>query len=582
MDGMNEKLADLLLRWEEAWEHGDDIPASQLCEDHSELLEELQAKISDLKKMAWMTKDGGEQDSDKTDELISKTLAGRYRIESLIASGGFGRVYKSFDPELQRHVAVKVPHRIESNGDVNGLIEEARRVAKLRHPCIVAVHDVGMDDGICFIVSDLIDGKSLADLMAEDRPCVKDCVLLVAGISDTLQAAHDEGFIHRDIKPANILIDGTGNALLTDFGIATTDEDLATGKNVTAGTLPYMSPEQVAGETQLVDSRTDIYSLGIVLYELLTGHSPYHARTPGALREQILFRTPQPILNLNSSVTAAIDVVCMKCLSKHPADRFLSASALATALRNSLNVKDENSSWKWLVTGALVVALVTGAFVLGKHYGQPETGVVAETTNKAFVFDGNNRIVTPLERFAPVTLEAWVRPDRFEYRCHFVIGSDIPGVYGIGIGICPTMLSAEWIPADQGIKAFLESKQGVPIRTWSHIAAVFGTDETRLYFNGKHIHSGPATKNVGGTNFVIGNVGDSNHLDFYLGQIRTVRISEGERYNEDFTPEEQFIADNFESPVKALLIYDGTRTDGDQVLDVSGNENHGVWQRFDP
>jgi len=579
MNKIPEKLADLLLRWEEAWEHGEDIPASLLCEDHPELLKDLQVKIDDLKKMAWMTKNGEDQTAEEPDDLISKTLGDRYRIESLIASGGFGRVYKAYDPELERHVAVKVPnrHQVESNGNVDALVEEARRVAKLRHPGIVTVHDVGTDNGTCFIVSDLIDGKNLADVIAEDRPTVKNSILLVAKIADNLQAAHDEGFVHRDIKPANILIDDNGNPLITDFGIATTGDDLDSGTTATSGTLPYMAPEQVAGETQLIDARTDIYSLGVVLYELLTGHSPYHARTPVALREQILFRTPQPVGSLNSSVTPAIEAVCMKCLSKHPADRYGSASGMAMALRSSLNAKSQIVSWTWPLLTILAVGVVAGTFMFGKHSGQPSNNIAqTQQSNNTFVFDGNNRIMTPLERFAPVTLEAWVRPDRYEDRCHFVIGSDVPGDYGIGMAICPTRLSAEYIGGD------IESKQAVPIRTWSHITAVFGEDETRLYFNGKLIETGPSTESIGGTNFVIGNVGDTNHIDFFLGKVRSIRISEGERYDDDFTPEEQFMADGTKSAAKTLLIYEGTQTDGDRVLDLSGNDNHGTWQKFDP
>ena len=580
---MGDRLAELLLRWEEAWEHGNDIPASQLCEDHPDLLEELQAKINDLKKMAWMTKEGVNQVPDETDELISRTLGGRYHIESLIAYGGFGRVYKSFDPELERHVAVKVPHRPDSNGDVNHLVDEARRVAKLRHPGIVAVHDVGTDDGTCFIVSDLIDGRSLARLIAEDRPSVKDSVLLVARIADTLQAAHDEGFIHRDIKPANILIDATGNPLLTDFGIATTGEDLASGANATSGTLPYMSPEQVAGEAQLVDSRTDIYSLGVVLYELLTGQSPYHARTPGALREQILFRMPQPVRRLNAVVTSATECVCQKCLSKHPADRFASASELASALRSSLTARDKNDSWKWLLAGVLALTLIAGAFVLGKHYGQLETRVAqSDNDSDAFVFDGDNRIVTPLERFAPVTLEAWVRPDHYKSELQMVIGSDIAGEFGIGMGLSPPALSAEIIRENKEM-GLLYSNASVPIRKWSHVAVVFGTDETRMYFNGELAGTGQATVPKGGTNFVIGNIGDTTHMFFFHGKMRSIRISKGERFDENFIPDDQLNGTtDSDSSVETLLVYEATRTDGERVLDISGHKNHGSWQRFDP
>ena len=144
----------------------------------------------------------------------------------------------------------------------------------------MAVHDVGTHDGTCFIVSDLINGRNLADVISNDRPSVRGAVQLVAEIADNLQAAHNEGFIHRDIKLGNILIDESGRPLLTDFGIATTN-DRAEATKATIGTLPYMAPEQVADEAQLIDARSDIYSLGVVLFELLTGEGPYSARTLG-------------------------------------------------------------------------------------------------------------------------------------------------------------------------------------------------------------------------------------------------------------------------------------------------------------
>ena len=208
-------LPTLLLRWEESYEHGNDVTATNLCKDHPELKDDLQSKIDDLKKMSWMTDGENGQNENESDELLNKTLGGRYRIESLIAQGGFGRVYKAFDPELERHVAVKVPSRTgESNGQVDSLVEEARRVAKLRHPGIVSVHDVGKDDGSYFIVSELINGSSLAEIIATKRPSTRDSVLLVAEIADNLQVAHEAGFVHRDIKPANILIDEKGKPLM--------------------------------------------------------------------------------------------------------------------------------------------------------------------------------------------------------------------------------------------------------------------------------------------------------------------------------------------------------------------------------
>lgn len=308
-----EKLAERLLHWEERWEHGEDVPASELCEDCPDLIDQLQNQIEILKKMAWMKEDGeasGDAEKEATDPLVSMTLAGRYRLDEFLAEGGFGRVYRGFDLELQRAVAVKVAkpsHRADPE-QADELLGEARKVAKLRHPGIVSVHDVGKVDDFWFIVTDLIDGTSLAEIIASRRPSPAEAARLVADMADGLQFAHENGFAHRDIKPANILIDSEGKPLITDFGIATNTNELVEDQAATSGTLAYMAPEQLAGEIQLIDHRVDVYALGVVLYELLTGRLPYHARTPITLREQILFCQPQPARN--RSIPPQLEQVC--------------------------------------------------------------------------------------------------------------------------------------------------------------------------------------------------------------------------------------------------------------------------------
>jgi len=344
-----DRIAELLLRWEEAFDHGQDLTTEELCAGSPELLEPLKQRIAVLKQMAWV----------KDDPLLRqppsqipppKILADRYRIEGLIAEGGHGQVFRAFDQELQRPVAIKIARR--RNVPDEELLEEARRVARLRHPGIVAVHDVGRHEGMLFVVSDLIEGKSLAEI---ERPSVKEAVRIVAEVADALHFAHEQGFVHRDIKPGNILLDGEGHPFVADFGIATTTEELIDGRSVSVGTLPYMAPEQVAGETQLIDRRTDIYALGVVLYELLTGKLPYQARTPIALREQILFRSPTRIDGLPDSVQA----ICLKCLAKTPADRYATAKEMAADLRATLNTSRKRN---WLIVAGTIMLVVLVAF----------------------------------------------------------------------------------------------------------------------------------------------------------------------------------------------------------------------------
>jgi serine/threonine protein kinase len=587
----DEKLASLLIRWEEAWDLGEELSPVDLCADCPDLIPPLEDRIRALKQMAWMKTDAGQgndQENETPDVLLGQTLAGRYHIERLIGEGGFSRVYRAFDPELDRHVAVKVsrPGRMASEKQSDDLLEEARRAARLRHPGIVSVHDVGRHDGQVFFVTDLIEGHSLAEMVAESQFSPLDAVRLIAEVADALQFAHEQGFIHRDIKPANILIDHQSRSLIADFGIATPVEQIAEESGEASGTLAYMAPEQVANERQLIDPRTDIHALGVVLYELLTGQLPYQGRTPMALREQILFRQPKPPTSFNPSVPKLLEQNCLRALTKHPADRFSSAEEFAAALRACS--ASEKKCWTWPIIVGVLGVMGIAVSLFGSNI---ITALQARSADKpvipfgAFTFDGTNRIITPVEQFAPVTLEAWIRPDRYEYRCHFIIGSDVPAKYGIGLGICGVLLTGEYIPGKADPEfgttpGMIRSAQMVPIKEWSHIAAVFGETETRLYFNGKLVKTGPPTAVNGGTNFVIGNVGKDNPIDYFLGQIRSVRISRGERFSEDFEPEPQFVKDAEDAPNRAILFYDGSKAERDRVIDLTGNGNDGHWQRM--
>ncbi len=558
-----DRIADLLLRWEEAFDHGQDLTAEELSADCQQLLEPLEQRIAALKQIAWVKDDAAaKQPPELSQTSLPKILADRYRIEGLIAEGGHGQVYRAFDQELQRLVAIKIARRRNVPND--DLLEEARRVARLRHPGIVAVHDVGRHEGMFFIVSDLIEGKNLAEV---ERPSVKEAVHIIADVADALHFAHQQGFVHRDIKPGNILLDGEGHPFVADFGIATTTEELVDGRSVSIGTLPYMSPEQVAGETQLIDRRTDIYALGVVLYELLIGKLPYQARTPIALREQILFRSPARI---GGSIPEAVEAVCFKCLAKHPADRYATAEELAVELRASLNTPRKRNR-HWLSAAGIVLLVVLAGFG-----GWNLTGLSWRTAH-GFVedgslhFDGHTRIITKLERFAPVTLEAWVCPEPYEKNdFQFLIGSDIPSHNGIGLGICGAVIAAEYI---HGSPIF--GDKPVMPKQWSHLAAVFGKNDTRLYINGKLAVKGRATEAVGGTEFVVGNIGKDNPIHFFNGQLRSLRISKGERYTADFEPAADFPPDD-----AAVLIYSAKSVEGNTVRDLSGHGNDGRVERF--
>jgi serine/threonine protein kinase/formylglycine-generating enzyme required for sulfatase activity len=267
---------------------------------------------------------------------------GRYRIERLVGQGGFGLVYVAQDEQLNRPVAIKVPHArlISRPEDAQAYLHEARIVANLDHPHIVPVYDVGSTPPFpCFVVSKFIDGENLAERIRRERPATEQAAELVATVAEALHHAHARGVFHRDVKPANILIDSSGQPFVSDFGLALKDENFGVGAR-RAGTPAYMSPEQARGENHRVDRRSDIFSLGVVFYELLTGQRPFRTESLPALLDQIASEDPHPPRQLDHAVPRELERICLKALAKRATERYSTAKALAEDLRFFLADKE--------------------------------------------------------------------------------------------------------------------------------------------------------------------------------------------------------------------------------------------------
>jgi len=301
---------------------------------------------------------------------------GRFEVQRLLGKGGFGSVYLAVDPELSRSVAVKVPRAglLISREEELRFLREARSAADLKHPGIVQIHEVGEENGVPYIVSEYVEGRTLAERISEGRPSFREAAELAECIADALHAAHLRGVIHRDIKPGNILIDSSGHPHISDFGLArrSGEDTLMTLDGQILGTPAYMSPEQARGQHGAVDSRSDVYSLGALLYELITGERPFRGER-SALILQVMYEEPRPPGSLNSHVPRDLETICLKAMAKEPAGRYATAEEMAEDLRRWLAeepiharpVGNIEKTWRWCKRKPVVASLGSAvAFLL--------------------------------------------------------------------------------------------------------------------------------------------------------------------------------------------------------------------------
>lgn len=302
---------------------------------------------------------------------------GDYELLSVIARGGMGVVYKARQKKLNRIVAVKMilSGQFADQQEIDRFYVEAEAAAKLRHPNIVAVHEIGEWQGQHFFSMDYIDGKSLGDLVRDQPLPPRQAADYVRRVAETVQFAHEQGILHRDLKPSNVLVDRRGEPYVTDFGLAKqmSGQSQLTVSGAIVGTPSYMPPEQASGRADQVGPHSDIYSLGAILYELLTGRPPFRAATPFETIRQVLQNEPVSPRLINSSVPKDLETICLKCLQKEPSRRYASAAELAEELQCYLDgrpikarpVSTAERVWRWCRRNPwLASAIATAAVFL--------------------------------------------------------------------------------------------------------------------------------------------------------------------------------------------------------------------------
>jgi serine/threonine protein kinase len=265
---------------------------------------------------------------------------GKFELLEELGLGAFGHVFRARDTELGRTVAIKLLRagRLASREDLDRFMREARSAARLQHPGLVGLFESGeTEDGMVYLVEEFVQGETLAARLKAGRFGFRPAAELAAAVADALEYAHRHGVIHRDVKPSNIQLDVDGRPHLMDFGLAKqeTDESSMTLDGQVLGTPAYVSPEQARGESRRVDGRTDVYSLGVVLYELLTGERPFRGNRQMLLL-QVLHDEPRPPRQLNHKIPRDLETICLKAMSKAPARRYATAGELADDLRRFL------------------------------------------------------------------------------------------------------------------------------------------------------------------------------------------------------------------------------------------------------
>ena len=287
-----------------------------------------------------------------------------FSLIRMLGIGGFGVVWLAQDNDLERQVALKLP--ITRDDDTESSLHEARTAATLHHPNIVSVYEVGRDGDQVFIATEYVEGMTLSDALSAGKPKIDRTVEVVSAVANALQHAHDQGVVHRDVKPANILIDKNGKPCIADFGLAkriSADQSISADGQI-LGTARYMSPEQAAGKTSETDHRSDIYAVGVILFQMLTASLPFRGNIRAVLHQKMFEEAPSP-RTLEPSLPKDLETICLKCLEREPAKRYQSSSEVAEELQRfaagepikARAISASERAWRWCKRRPVVASL---------------------------------------------------------------------------------------------------------------------------------------------------------------------------------------------------------------------------------
>jgi serine/threonine-protein kinase len=390
---LDPRIPDLLLAWEEAHGRGQDLSAAHLCAECPELTPILEMQINALRQLSpvlnltpFAEDAASEIAADEMPMPSEESLPG-YQLLHEVGRGGAGVVCKARQLALNRVVAIKmvVAGQYAGEAALGRFRAEARTLAQLHHPHIVQIHDIGAFQGLPYFILEYLDGGNLAELVREQPLEPVEAAELVEMIARTVHQVHRAGIVHRDLKPANVLLQCIGDAdhppgavqlrgqwfvpKLTDFGLARNvdHESLMPGSGRVVGTPAYMAPEQAQPGTARIGAATDIYGLGVILYQLLTATLPFQADTAWDTIQLIATADPAPPSGRRLGCPTELDAICLRCLRKRPEQRYATAKELADDLHSFLmhaRGKGIGALGWWILVGAVVFALVVGVATL--------------------------------------------------------------------------------------------------------------------------------------------------------------------------------------------------------------------------